>query len=245
VKVDLSDDGETLAVAQWGFTGAQQTAFEIWDLETGTRAFRSVQYGAGGGLQNLPTAVCLTPEGQRAAFGTWGNGVDPEILLVDRDSASVVQAFDLPGSVFSIDMDSTGTRVAAAYKQTHAQVFHGQGAFALLDTGERELQAVSAARPGHTLHIAASHPGASIVILLLGQPGPEVQVAGVSGRLLLDRSRVAVRAALADPAGAALFSVDVSAGWTASELPFAIQAAFRLPGGTALTEGILEPICLD
>ncbi|MDF1838077.1 MAG: hypothetical protein P1V35_09430 [Planctomycetota bacterium] len=245
VKVDLSHDGETLAVAQWSFMGNQETAFELWNTETVTRLYRSVQPAGAGGLQNLPTDVSITPDGKRAAFAVWGNGVDPEVLLVDRDSASLVHSFDLPGSAFDLDLDSTGTRMAVAHKLTHAQVFHAQGAFALLDTGERELQALTPARPGHDLTIAARHEGAGIVLFLVGMPGPETHVGGVSGSLLLDRSRVAVRAALADPSGAAQMPIHIPASWTASELPFAVQAAFRLPTGTVLTDGILEPINLN
>ena len=245
VEVDLSADGDTMAVAQWSFMGSQETAFELWNTDTGTRLFRNAQPGGPNGLQNLPTAAHITADGKRAAFATWGNGIDPEVLLVDRDSASLVHSFDLPGSAFSMDLDFTGTRVAVAHKLTHAQVFHAQGAFALLDTGERTLQTLTATRPGHDLVIAARHQDAGIVLLLVGQPGPGTHVAGVSGMLLLDRSRVAVRAALADPNGAAQFSIHVPAWWTAPELPFAIQAAFRLPTGTALTDGMLEPINLN
>ncbi|MFT4646927.1 MAG: hypothetical protein ACI9X4_000131 [Glaciecola sp.] len=245
VEIDLSADGETLAVAQWSFMGGQETAFELWNTETGTRLFRNVQPGGPNGLQNLPTDACITQDGKRAAFAAWGNGSDPEVLLVDRDSASIVNSFDLPGSAYSIDLDETGTRIAVAHKHVHAQSFHSQGAFRLLDSGERGLQALSAARPGHELRIAARHPGAGIVLMLVGQPSQAVQVAGVSGMLLLGRSRIAVRAALADPDGSAQFSIDVPDWWSAPDLPFAVQAAFRLPTGTALTDGILEPINLD
>ncbi len=244
VEVDLSDDGATLAVAQWSFVGMKETAFELWDTVSGVRSFRSVQASGPGSLQNLPTEARVTPDGKRAAFAAWGNGIDPEVLLVDRDTATLVQGFDTPGSVFCLDLDSTGTRLAVGHKLSHAQTFHSQGAFALLDSGERNLQAVSATRPGHELRIAAGHPGASVVLLLLGQPTQGVQVAGVSGMLLFDRSRVVVTAALADANGAAQFPLQVPAGWTSSELPFAIQAAFRLPTGTALTDGIIEPISL-
>ena len=214
VEVDLSADGATMAVAHWSFMGAQETSFELWNTETGTRLFRNAQPGGPNGLQNLPTGAHITADGKRAAFSAWGNGVDPEVLLV-------------------------------AHKLSHAQIFHAQGAFALLDTGERSLQALTAARPGHDLTIAARHEGAGIVLFLVGMPGPETHVGGVSGSLLLDRSRVAVRAALADPNGAAQLPIHIPVSWTAAELPFAIQAAFRLPTGTALTDGILEPINLN
>lgn len=244
-RVDLCADGQTMAVAHWSFLGSQEIAFELWNTETMTRLYRSAQAGGPSGLQNLPTGAHITPDGKRAAFASWGNGVDPEVLLVDRDSASVVQAFDLAGSVFHIDLDLTGTRVAVAHKMVHAQTFHTQGAFALLDTGERELQILTPARPGHDLTVAARHEGAGIVLFLVGMPGPETHVGGVSGSLLLDRSRVAVRAALADPTGAAQLPIHIPASWTAPELPFVVQAAFRLPTGTALTGGILEPINLN
>ncbi|MCA9000775.1 MAG: hypothetical protein KDB61_02545 [Planctomycetes bacterium] len=244
-RVDLSDDGGTLAVAQWSYTGGQETAFELWNLNTGVRTFRQVQAAGAGGLQNLPTGAHITADGRRAAFASWGNGVDPEVQLVDRDSAAVVAEFDLVGSAFDIDLDESGTRIAVAHKMTHAQMFHAQGAFALLDSGERELQALSAARPGHALHMAAGRSDAGIVLWLVGTPGPEVLVAGVSGTLLLDRSRVAVRASLADPNGAAQMTLNVPSNWSAHELPFAVQAAFRTQTGTVLTAELLEPISLE
>lgn len=244
VEVDLSDDGSTLAVAQWSFVGMKETAFELWDTVLDVRSFREVQPDGLNGMQNLPTQVRVTPDGKRAAFAAWGNGVDPEVLLVDRDSATIVHGFDLPGSAFALDLDATGTRMAVAHKLSHAQTFHSRGAFALLDSGEREIQVVSATRPGHGLYVAAGRPGAGIVLFLLGAPAQGVQVQGVSGMLLLDRSRLAVQAVPAGLNGGAQVSLQVPANWPLPELPFAFQAAFRLPTGTALTDSIVEPICL-
>ena len=51
-----------------------------------------------------------------AAFGTWGNGLDPEVLLLQAGEAVPVAEFQLPGSVTGLDLDRSGRRIGVSYQ---------------------------------------------------------------------------------------------------------------------------------
>ena len=103
-------------------------------------------------MQGYPEVVLITPDGRRAAFGTWGTGdPQPEVLLVDALTGAVVLERDLPGSVRALALDETGTRVAVGMKHTHANQFSATGEVRLYDTGERDLQVVGHPAAGGAL----------------------------------------------------------------------------------------------
>ncbi|MFT7679223.1 MAG: hypothetical protein ACI8QC_003223 [Planctomycetota bacterium] len=244
-QVALSHNGATLAMGLWKFTNGYDAAFEIWQAKTQTRTQRLLQASAGNGLQNLPSAISMTANGKRVAFGTWGNGVDPELLLMDRTQGAPVLEVDLPGSVRGLDLDATGTRVVLSHKDTHNNVLSNTGGVRLYDTGERQLQQLGVAELGGNLHLAAKRQNSLISMFLVGTESAPVQVGGVLGKLLLDRSTLTIQLVPSDANGRADLDINVpqDPAWVGT--PFAVQAAFRLPHRTALSKHLARPLLLD
>jgi hypothetical protein len=246
-RTAIAADGSTIAVAWWNFMNGVDARFEVFDGATFTSLQNIAQLGTLGGNQNLPVAARVTSDGKRIAFGTWGNGTsDPEVLLLDRDAALPVQTLDLPGSVVSLDLDSTGTRLVVSHKDAHANQFSATGAIRQIDTGERALQLAAAPELGGALHVAASHPnGSGPVFFLVGRRAPQPMIIpAVSGSLALDRAslRVHVRPAIL---GRADLVLPIGNHPDLIGVRIAVQAAWRLSGHYALSDVVLDPLILD
>lgn len=243
-KVDLSDDGAALAVAHWRYTNGPRATLEFWDLTANALLWQQVEQQTNGGLQILPTAARISRDGQRAAFATWGDATQPEVLWVDRSDPAHWRAFDLPGSALALDMDARGERLVVAHKATHAQIFASTGAVLLLDAAPACLALEAPLTSSGVLAVSGFHPGASWALFLVGPKGTSSAIGGVSGSLLLQRSRLAVWAAPIDPFGRATMQWPLPLSWVGPELPFAVQVGFRTPAGTLLSPELLEPLLL-
>ncbi len=242
-QVALGLDGEALAVAWWKSASGLEAAFEIWSGPVRERRL-ALPEGAGS-LQNLPVGAAITRSGSRAAFGVWGNGVDPELWLLDRDDPQKDQAWDLPGSVRSVALDGTGTRVLVGHGDAHANTFTSTGAVRLYDTGERDIQQLGGAVLGGVLPLAAKNDQASLVLFLVGALAPPAVVPGVPGSLLLDRASLTVVPVGADATGRADAAVAIPGGSAWLGASFAVQAAYRTQGGTVLGSGVARAFVLE
>jgi hypothetical protein len=246
-RADLSDDAGTIAVGWWDYTTGTDLRFEVWDGHTFQRLHEITQIGTPGGLQNLPESVIVSPDGQRIALGAWGNGsADPEVILLDRDQPLPVMEIDLPGSLRSLDMDPTGTRLLVTAKDSHANIFSTTGSLRLYDTGERSLQVIEPVQIGGSLHLAAREPSALFAFFILGdRADTPAQIAGVGGSLLLDRTSlflIAPRAA--DTTGRADLVWPLATDPAQVGTQFAAQAAFRLPGALNLSAEAVDLLLL-
>lgn len=210
-RVALSRDGRTLAIGWWNPQNGVDARFEVVDVTTHARLFQQIELGVAGGLQNMPEVVRVTPDGRRAAFGAWGDGTGaPDVLLYDRDQDAVVLTADLAGSVFALDLDVSGTRLAVGMKGAHANLFAASGEFRLHDTGEPDTAVLRPPRPGATLELAAHATGASIVAFLSGPRTPlPVTIPGLSGTLALDRAQMTAVRRPADANGRADLAVAI------------------------------------
>lgn len=227
VSLALSRDGATLAIAWWDVVDETHARLEVLDLPGAVPVNAYEQSGAATGLQNLPSALAITPDGRRIALGLWGAQDErPECLLFARGEAAPLLALDLPGSVEALALEQSGTRLVAACKDSHANRFASTGALVLLDTGERDLQLLSSARPGATVELAlCSGAPLRAAFFAAGFLRP-ASTSALGGELWLDLSRPHVvwpgaldgaeraRAALALPPGTDLVGV-----------PLGIQAA--------------------
>lgn len=240
-----SDDGQTIAVGWWNAIQGTSVRFELWNLATQQRVIELAQHGPAGGLQNYPEAVAITPDGRRAAFGSWGGGVGQmEATLVDRDGASVVLAADLPGSVMSLALDATGTRVAVGAKHAHANQFATTGEYRLLDTGERDLQLTAHPTVGGTWQAESLEPGAKSAFYLLGARSarPEQPFAG-AGTLWVDRgalSNVWLRPCDAQGRSQLVQPIPSQASLIGSDL--ALQVAARVGGAWRFSDVFISPV---
>ena len=82
---------------------------QLYDTAAAAVLWEKYQPGSAGGPQNLPAAVAASEDGERAAFGLWGDGTgEPELLRVARAGGRLVLSADLPGSVQGLALDARG-----------------------------------------------------------------------------------------------------------------------------------------
>lgn len=245
-RAALSDRAETVAIGWWSYQGGTSLRFELRDGASGAPLFEHARANPPGGLQDFPQVVRVTPDGSRAALGSWGRGgAEPELLLVDRPTGAAVLQVDLPGSVLALALSDDGTRVAVAQKAAHANQLATQGSVRLFDTGERELQVLAAARLGGELRVAARRAGARRVVFLVGVPAalPDA-VAGVTGSLLLERGALTAVALDASAAGRAELRLPVEDDPALLGQGLGVQAMFLTPSGPVLGERLAVPVVL-
>jgi hypothetical protein len=230
VRLALSPDAQTLALGWWHSvqTGVR---LELLDLPSGNALWSRHQPHPGGRLQNYPEAICVSADGQRAAYALWGDGsAQPEFLLVDRQQG-LVFSHDLSGSARGMALDARGRRALLASKDQHANQFGSTGRVELLDTAEQTLVQCSRAEPGQTLKLAARRGGANIVFFLAGPPSPLPQTfPGALGQLLLVRSQLTVHPRAADAQGRANLDLPIPADPLLIGTERHFQAAFRRNG---------------
>jgi hypothetical protein len=245
-RAALSRDARTLAIGWWNYANGVDARFEVWDAGTHALIWSASQAGTPGGLQNLPSAACATPDGKRVAFGCWGDGTNkPEVLLVDREQAAPVMQIDLPGSAMALALDETGTEIAVGAKDAHANQFATTGSVRLYDTGERDLQLLAPPETGGTLSLAAKHPGTSICLFLDGPlSSVPLHVAGTSGTLWLVRDALRVTPRVADPSGRADLALPIGASALLIGTERHFQAAFRVNGTLIFGEIVVDALIL-
>lgn len=240
-RLDLSADGTMIAVAWWNYSTGRSARLEIFDSIFGFALASHAIPGSTTSSQNLPTDVRITANGHRAVMGSWGNGQDAEVVVLDAGGFGPSLVVDLPGSVRALDMDATGTRIAIAHKDVHAQVFGARGAVRLVDTGERALQTTRTPELGGTLEMAARHGSATGGFFLFGSPAAAQTFPGVTGQLLLDRSSLRLVPAAVDGSGRMDLSLPIGTDPNLIGVRLNVQAAFRTPGGIALTQRLERP----
>lgn len=236
-RVDLSDDGGVVAVGWWNHLTGVDARLEVFEGTNGT-TLREVSFpGTPGGLQNSPSALEVSGDGARVAFGAWGDGDDdPEVLLIDLALDEPLIAVDLPGSVMDLDLDESGTRLLVAAKHLHANQVGSTGELRLYDTGERDLELVQPARPGGVLHLAARAEGSNAAWFLIGAE----RATPFANGLALDRRGLRVMPATVKDGGAEL-ALPLPAGPRLPGLELSIQAALRGPNGLSFSETVLRP----
>jgi hypothetical protein len=245
VRVAISDDGTRWAAGWWRQLTGVDVRFQVWDSSAADSLLYEVfQSGTPGGLQGYPEVVAITPDGSRAAFGTWGTGdPQPEVMLVDADTGTLVFERDLPGSVRALALDSTGTRIGVGMKHGHANAFAATGEVRLYDTGERDLQVVGSTLGNGTLHLAAKRPGATRALFVLGTLRPTPNPFPGSGNLWIERSApLRVYSRPVDPSGRAdlILVLPQLPAWLG--LDFGAQAAWRVSGGLELGATAVDPV---
>ena len=191
VGAALSADASTLAVSSWNAVTGVAIRCVVIDVASHSTWNTLTQTGPLGGLQNFPAALAITDDGARVALGLWGLGdALPELVLLQRGVAQPVLEADLPGSVYALAFDPSGTRVALGTKDAHANVFASTGEVQLYDTGERELQLVAAPRPGGALEVAFRLPQPGLAVFAVGlRAASPVDLPGLGGTLWLDPGR--------------------------------------------------------
>ncbi len=245
-RIDVSADGTMMAVAWWDYVSGKSARFQIFDTIFGF-ALGELDYpGQSSSRQNLPTSVRISDNGFRAAFASWGNGQDAEVVLLDAGGFAPVMSIDVPGSVRGMDLDATGTRVALAHKDVHAQVFGSRGALRLADTGERSFQVTQTPTLGGGLGLVARATGATGGFFLLGPIAQTpLNFPGATGSLLLDRQRLAAFPQPTDATGRMDMVLPIGTDPNLRGVQLNLQAAFRGPTGLIFSPNLESPFMLD
>ena len=206
-----------------------------------------VQPPTSGGLQNLPAELEVAPNGERVVVGLWGSGGgEPELVLLTPTSGIPIAVADLPGSVHAMDLGADGTRVALGIKQVHANQYGTTGAVLLFDTGERDLQQLSAAYLGGELRILSVGASSSTEVYFFGTSSESaLAIPGLSGglRLRVDLP-VAIFSALADPLGRAELALPIPNQASLAGLAFAVQSLTLGGAHPGFSETRFAPILL-
>ncbi len=227
VRAALDDLGATLALGWWHAASGRGARFESWALASGVRSFSRSFANPLGGPQDFPEALALARDGTRLACGRWGGDGQPQVWLFELPSGRELLAASLPGSVRSLALDASGTRLAVGCKSTHAGTFSNSGELRLYDTGERALQCLDAPLAGGTLRVARRAPLAARVLFFVG-PVRSAPVSLLGTPWWVDRSAASVGIRGVDPDGVARLDLALPAAAAGSEL--AVQAVERSPG---------------
>ncbi|MEM1451523.1 MAG: hypothetical protein AAGI22_20580 [Planctomycetota bacterium] len=245
-RLAISDDGSMLAIGWWSASNGVDARLEIYDLIFGFALASHDLPAPNGATQNLVTAARLTGDGRRAAFATWGNGSDPEVIVLDVGGFGPTLVLNAPGSARCLALDGSGARIAYGHKDVHASTFGSTGALRLVDTGERPLQLLETPRLGGQLVAAARLPGSSLGWFALGpRSDTPLTFPGVTGALLLERGRMQLHARVPDATGRIDLVLPLPAAPALRGMQVHVQAAFRTPSGLALTPNLLSPYLLD
>jgi len=236
---DLGDSGAGWAIA-WCDPAANRVRYSLYAGLSDVLVAEHSQIGSPRGLQNIPQAASITPDGERVAFATWGDAVHKELLLLGAAAGGLLWGTDLPGSATDVALDRTGTRIVVAHKGAHANEFASGGEVRLYDMAEADLTLTEAPRPGGVLAAECKAAGASVVFFLFGAASQApVQLPFVDGELWVSlRSRLVVRARRPDKSGRARCELGLPSSVEGVEV--AVQAVSRISGSLEASETHLE-----
>jgi hypothetical protein len=206
-RIDISDDSSTMVYGFNFYDTNLHVRVEALDLPTKTVTMSDDPTGAGA-YQNVLGDISVSADGSRFAAGLWGDeaGVCPELRCYTKYSSAPAALYDLPGSVFDVDISADGTRVAAASKTVHANVYASGGAIGLYAFSRGDLRAFGVPTRGATITFAMHGPQNSPAVLLwTDQPAAHETAFPNVGTLYLRRTALNVQPATpTDPTGDAV-----------------------------------------
>lgn len=131
-RLDVSDDGSTLAAAFNFFDTNRQVVLDVVDLTT-QATVNSASYFNAAMLANVCGDVSLSADGQIVALGMWGDGAGPapELVVFRRGSVQPIASYSIAGSVCDLDLSADGRLCAVGTKDVHATDANGTGSVEL------------------------------------------------------------------------------------------------------------------
>lgn len=231
-RIAISSDSSTVAYTFNGYDTANHVRIEALDVATKQVTMSDEAVGTGT-LQNVTGDMAIDADGGRFVVGLWGDGdnVCPEVRLYRKNQNAPVALFNLPGSVYDVDMSADGERIAVASKAVHANLFAGGGSISLYAFEPQDIRASGIPTPGSVVQFELSGPPHSPARLLWSSAAAtNPTVFSTYGTLFLDRTTlhtVAIPAADASGSTTAAYQLPASAAQIGSTIYF--QGLFAGP----------------
>lgn len=123
-RIAISNDGSTI-VSCW-YTGSHNSIkVVVHDVSSSTPLWVYDYPTSSGVYQESAADIDITNNGEYFIIGSWGDAanLNPEVHIFQRDTLPhVYYAVDMPGSMFSVDINNDGTYATAGGKHIHANV---------------------------------------------------------------------------------------------------------------------------
>jgi WD40 repeat protein len=191
-QLALSADGSTL-VACFNYSDTFRRV-DVRTIDVPSQALIALDSVVGvGPYQNVAADVSVSADGQRSAVGVWGDdtGNAHELRVYRRGQNVPIATYDLPGSVFELDLSGDGRRLAVASKAVHANVSGGGGSVQLYRVNDEDFVVSGAPEIGHTVTFSVrGTPGQSGRLLYSPFPAANPTYFNGIGTLYLDRMTV-------------------------------------------------------
>jgi hypothetical protein len=213
-KIDISDDGSTIASGWTYYSNYLTVRVEALDVATKTTTMTNSVTGLGG-KQDVIADVSICADGSRFAVGVWGDAVNsvPELRVFERAKSAPIATLDTPGSVFDVEISADGKRAVAGSKAVHANDYGNGGRLDLLDAGGADLALRGAPRIGSTVSFDMHFPAGKNAFLMQAlNEDPTPMVIPTIGTLYIERASIVFLPAGVVPAsGIATRNVSIAA----------------------------------
>ncbi|MCY2960759.1 MAG: hypothetical protein NTY35_11385 [Planctomycetota bacterium] len=231
-RLALSANGSTLAIGWHYFDTNLRVRVEALDVASKVMTMSEEAEGTGT-FQNIVSAVSVSDDGQRFAVGLWGDegNIVPEVRLYRRNQNAPVAQYNLPGSVYDLEMSGDGERVAVAWKPVHANTFAGGGGFSLYPFEAMDFGVTGVPGVGDTISIEMSGPANAPARLLWsrGQAAGPCVFNGIGSLHLRRLDMVTVPIGNSDGGGSALTTFTLPSGVNQVGQSLYFQGYFAAP----------------
>ncbi len=122
--ISISADGSTI-VAGWYAASHNQARLTVHDRTSAVPVWTYDFITSSGLYQESIRKIEMSSDGRYIIAGSWGDdaNLNPEVHVFDRDAGPIPYfTADMPGSVFSVDIDHLGRFATACGKHVHANV---------------------------------------------------------------------------------------------------------------------------
>ncbi len=230
--VAVSGNGASVA---WSFNGFDtNNHVRVECLDVASKQIRMTDEAVGSGtLQNVCSDIAICRDGTRFVVGLWGDeaGLCPEVRMYRSNQNVPVALYNLPGSVYDVDISADGEHVAVASKAVHANLYAGGGSIRYYAFEPQDIRCSGIPAPGSTVEFAMQGPHSSQARLLWAPSQAATPTSfGNVGLLYLNRLQmhtVAVPATDATGETMAQYTLPAGAGQIGSTLYF--QGYFTAP----------------
>jgi WD40 repeat protein len=189
-RIDISDDNSTIAFGFNFYDTNLHVRIAALDVPTKTITMSEDAYGTGT-LQNVLADISLSADGSRFAVGLWGDEGDlcPEVRVYNKHSSVPLKLYNLPGSVFDVDLSPDGQRLAVASKQVHANTFASGGTISLYALTREDIRVSGVPRSGSQITVTMrGKPFVQSSLLWTNAPALNPTYFGAMGTLYIQRT---------------------------------------------------------